>query len=483
MDEKHVDREASSGEEKIVKNEYHETLGTADNEQQTPEVLEFKKKEARLVKKLDCFVVPVVFLLQLISYLDRGNIGFAATQGMIEDINLRGADLNIAVSIFYITYILAEFPASMYVKRLQFNRVIPAITFGWGLIFLLGAFEGCLFPSLTLFIANWYKREELGLRISYLFVASALSGAVGGLIALGILYMDGVSGVAGWRWLYIVEGIITMVFAGMTIFLVPGHWSTAYFLNDSDKAIMRVREEAMAAYSGGTGHYTKADIMAAAKDITTWVHAPTQIAMVTILYGFGTFLPVILKFGFGFSTLQTQYLVVPVFFWGSVAYFIGALVGDKYNARFWGVIILAPVGIAGYAILLRYDDISPGVSYFATFLISTACYLCTGTNIAWLGMNRAPDGKRAASMGILLTFTNLGGIISGQIYRSDAAPRYTLGQAWSAGSLAFGWCGFWVLRTLYKRREKQKAEARAQGWQLGPDELWTDRAPDFKYQF
>ena len=72
MDEKHVDREASSGEEKIVKNEYHETLGTADNEQQTPEVLEFKKKEARLVKKLDCFVVPVVFLLQLISYLDRG---------------------------------------------------------------------------------------------------------------------------------------------------------------------------------------------------------------------------------------------------------------------------------------------------------------------------------------------------------------------------------------------------------------------------
>ena len=71
----------------------------------------------------------------------------------------------------------------------------------------------------------------------------------------------------------------------MTVFLVPKHWSTAYFLDDEDKAIMRKREEAMEAYSGGTGHYTMRDIKMAAKDLTTWVHAPTQVAMVTILYG------------------------------------------------------------------------------------------------------------------------------------------------------------------------------------------------------
>jgi len=90
------------------------------------------------------------------------------------------------VSVFYVTYILAEFPASILVKRLQFNRVIPAICCCWGLVclgqgfvqsfaglvvcrLLLGFFEGCLFPCLTLFLANWYKREELGLRIGYLF--------------------------------------------------------------------------------------------------------------------------------------------------------------------------------------------------------------------------------------------------------------------------------------------------------------------------
>ena len=203
--------------------------------------------------------------------------------------------------------------------------------------------------------------------------------------------------------------------------------------------------------------------------------------MVTILYGIGVFLPIILKYGFEFSSLESQYLVVPVALWGGFVYFIGAMLADKHNARFWSVIICAPIGIAGYAILLNYDKVSPGVQYFATYLISTACYLCTGTNISWLGMNRGPDGKRAASLGILLTFTNLGGIISGQIYRS--APAYTLGHAWSLGSLAFGWSGFWVLRTIYKRREKKKEELRSAGWTLRQGEVWTDRAPDFKYQF
>lgn len=98
--------------------------------------------------------------------------------------------------------------------------------------------------------------------------------------------------------------------------------------------------------------------------------------------------------------------------WGAIVYIVGAILADKYHARFWSIIICAPIGIAGYAILLNLSSVSPGVQYFATFLISTACYLCTGTNISWLGMNRAPDGKRAASMGILLTFTNLGGIVS-----------------------------------------------------------------------
>ncbi|PVH80464.1 retrograde regulation protein 2 [Cadophora sp. DSE1049] len=467
-----------------------------DIQDESPQAIDYKNREAKLLRKLDCFIAPVMMLLMLISYLDRGNIGFAATQGMTEDINLKGSELNTAVSVFYIFYILAEFPTSVLVKRLQFNRVIPTITFCWGIVclctgfvkafpslivtrILLGFFEGCLFPSMTLFLCQWYKRDELATRIAFLFIASALSGAFGGLIAWAILYMDGVSGLAGWRWLYIIEGIITVVWAAICIYVVPKNYETAYFLNEDDRVIMRHRAELSEAYSGGSGHYGMKDIKEAAKDVKSWLHGVIQICVVTILYGFGTFLPLIIKNGFHYSTVQAQYLVIPVNIWGAIVYAIGAYLSDKHKTRFLPLVLCAPIGIAGYAILLA--DVPPAVSYFATYLIATACFLCTGTNIAWLSGNCAPDGKRAASLGILLTLTNIGGVVSGQIYQSKAAPKYTLGHAWSLGCLGFAFCGWWVVRAMYMRREKEKDRLLAEGW-VREDEV-TDRSPEFRYQF
>ena len=142
--------------------------------------------------------------------------------------------------------------------------------------------------------------------------------------------------------------------------------------------------------------------------------------------------------------------------------------------------MMAPVGIAGYAILL--SPVSPYVQYFATYLIATACFLCTGGNITWLSANCAPDGKRAASLGILLTLTNIGGVVSGQIYQSNAAPKYTLGHAWSLGCLAFAWCGWWIVRAIYRRREKRKDVKLDQGYTMPAGKQYTDREPDFRYQ-
>ncbi|KAF2832458.1 MFS general substrate transporter [Ophiobolus disseminans] len=422
---------------------------------ETPDAVEAKRKEDVLRRKLDRFIAPVMMMLMLISYLDRGNIGFAATQGMTTDIKLKGSQLNTAVSVFYIFYILAEFPTSLLVKRLQFNRVIPIITFCWGLVCLctgfvqnfaglvttrifLGFFEGCLFPSMTLLLCNWYTREELGIRVAYLFIASALSGAFGGLIAFGILYMDGVAGWPGWRWLYVLEGIITIIWAACCIWLVPKDFETAYFLNEEEKGIMRQRAARTQAYSdsAGSGHYAKSDIEEAAKDIKSWMHGCIQIAVVTIL--------------------------------------------DRYQTRFLPLILMAPIGITGYAILL--SPVTPGVRYFATYLISTACFLCTGSNITWLSVNCAPDGKRAASLGILLTLTNIGGVVSGQIYQSNAAPKYTLGHAWSLGCLAFAWCGWWIVRAMYKRREARKDKKIATNYVMPEGTMYTDREPDFRYQ-
>lgn len=95
--------------------------------------------------------------------------------------------------------------------------------------------------------------------------------------------------------LYIIEGIITVAWAGCCIFVVPKNYETAYFLNASDKAIMRRRAEEMEAYSGGSGHYSKKEIKEAAKDIKSWAHGVIQIAVVTILYGMRSHTPAIAR--------------------------------------------------------------------------------------------------------------------------------------------------------------------------------------------
>jgi hypothetical protein len=155
-------------------------------------------------------------------------------------------------------------------------------------------------------------------------------------------------------------------------------------------------------------------------------------------------------------------------------------VADKYKVRFLSIMVMAPLGIIGYSILLSPQK--PAVWYFATYLISACCYIITGTNIAWHGMNCAPDGKRAASLGIHLGLANIGGIIAGQIYPSNDAPRYLMGHGWSLASIAVAWIGWWLLFWIYKRREAEKDRMIAAGITVEQDE-WTDRAPDFRYQF
>lgn len=170
-EEDHADsRNISLGKEKEeLQVSQHES---ASLEAAVPEDPDFRRAEIKVVAKLDLYVCPILIVLQLISFLDRGNIGYAATQGMIKDIGLKGTQLNAAISIFYPLYILAEFPAALIVKRLGFNRVIPTAALCWGVVclangfvqnfaglavcrMLLGMFEGFLFPSLTLMLANW----------------------------------------------------------------------------------------------------------------------------------------------------------------------------------------------------------------------------------------------------------------------------------------------------------------------------------------
>ncbi|KAF2641550.1 major facilitator superfamily transporter, partial [Massarina eburnea CBS 473.64] len=458
--------------------------------------------EKRLVRKLDLMLSPMMVLIFLVAYLDRANIGNAAIAGMNEDLNLTGNRLNVAVTLFYVTYIAFEVPASVLLKKLRPSRLIPIFIIGWSVVIigaafinnyasliatrlLLGAFESGLFPCLTLYLSTYYQPLEQARRVSYLFVASALSGAFGGLLAFGLTNLHGARGFAGWRWLFLVEGVISMVVGIATIFLLPDSFETAWWLREDEKALCRLRNENSHLYQGKStteDAFDKSEVRLAFRDPKVWLNSFCQFCANTCSFGFSTFLPVIIK-GFGYSSIRTQLLTVPVYIWASVVYISIAYASDYFNRRAFFMIPMALITSVGYAMMLGVSMGSTSVLYFATFVTATGIYCCVGLNVTWIINSNAGYFKRATAIGLHQTIGNSAGIMAGQIYRiTNSEGRYVIGHSVSLAAMAtaaIGYTAFYlILRGLNRKREAMSIDERVREIESGK---MGDGHPDFRY--
>lgn len=254
----------------------------------------------------------------------------------------------------------------MLIKKLTPRIVISGLTFVWSLVtiftgfiespgslyavrLLLGACEAGLFPALTLYLANIYRRDELAKRVSYLFVATALAGAFGGILCYGILFMDGIGGKAGWRWVYIIEGVGSFVLAVIVWFSLPNEVEYAYFLNPRERDLVRWRADQTRDYSGNES-FSWTEIRIAALDIKTYISAAIQFCQDILLYGFSTFLPSIIE-AMGHTGIQTQYLTIPVYIVGGIFFVAFAYLSDRTQIR-------VPVRIPCELIKNNYPDSS-----------------------------------------------------------------------------------------------------------------------------
>ena len=220
--------------------------------------------EKHLVRKIDERLLPMIVLMYIMNYLDRNNIASARLAGLQRDIVPEDTQYQTAVSILFVGYLIMQVPSNLILNKFgKPSLYLPGAMIIWGTIsaataaaqsfggllairFFLGFVEAAYFPGCLYFLSSWYTRKELALRSAVLYSGSLLSGAFSGLIAAGILNnLDGAKGLAAWRWLFIIEGVITICIAFGAIFVLPDLPRTTTWLTDEERqlAIWRLDED------------------------------------------------------------------------------------------------------------------------------------------------------------------------------------------------------------------------------------------------
>ncbi|OIW22876.1 MFS general substrate transporter [Coniochaeta ligniaria NRRL 30616] len=447
--------------------------------------------EKRLVRKLDLNIIPLIMVMQMISFLDRSNIGNAKVHGLVTDLGLKGSDFNVAASVFYVTYIAFEVPFNIVLQRFVPTIIISLslVTIFTGFVqnyggllatrLMLGLCEAGLFPGLNYYLSTIYTRDEYAKRVCMLLVATALSGAFGGLIAYGVLQMDGVSGVAGWRWLFYIEGIMSFIVGICAIFGMPSTTEQAWFLNSEEKHVAHLRN-LQRAETEDDGTIKWDEVREAFASPMCWLSGLIQFGGDICLFSFSIFLPTIIQ-GMGYTNLKIQYLTVPIYLWGAVIYIVVVLSMDLINhhRRSTYILIFGLFTVVGYVLLIASRTV--GVLYFACYLCTTGLYILTGLNITWIGSNVKGRYKRAVAIGMNQTMGNAGGIIAGQIYITSDAPRYIIGQSVSLAAILLALAATAALFMVFRYQNVNKAKKLADGVEDEDEAKASDRSIHFQY--
>ncbi|PYH42884.1 MFS general substrate transporter [Aspergillus saccharolyticus JOP 1030-1] len=476
--------------------------------------------DRRLLRKLDRRLIPWLSLLYLASFLDRTNIGNAKLEGLQTALHMSNAQYNASLTVFFVSYSVFEPLTNVLLKRTRPSLFIPTILVLWGICmttmglvhnygglltarWFLGLAEAGLFPGISYYLSCWYRRAEFGIRMAVFFSAAALAGSFGGLLAAAIAQMDGVGGKEGWAWIFILEGLATVVLGAMSYWLVYDFPDRAAFLSEAERKRVLRR---LAADTQGSGareqQFKSAYVWASLQDSKTWLGCVIYMGADGALYAFSLFVPTIIN-GLGYSSTRAQLLSVPPYACAAILTVTIGYLADRTRQRGLYNIVVSLVGIAGFIMLLAAE--SAGVQYAGVFLGAMGIYPCIANTISWVSNNVEgapvpchpstqfliiPEGvyKRGITLGLMIGWGNLNGIVSSNIYRTEDAPRFYPGHGVVLGYLVVFLLGGSVVQYLLLRRENRRRvrgerDYRLEG--LGAEEVEElgDQRPGFLYTF
>lgn len=396
-----------------------------------------RTRDRAVLIKVDLVVVPIVGMFYLLSFLDKANIGNARIAGLQRDLKMTNHQFSTALTVTYVPYILMEIPMNLLMKRIGANITLPTMVILWGIVcacqgavktyggliacrFFLGAMEGGIFPGIVLYLSSFYKRHVLQTRFSLMFSVTSLAGAFSGLLAAAIQNMDGIRGLTGWAWIFILEGVFTTAFGLISMFFMPATPADMPWLTNDEKTIY-LRELAED-WSGDD----ETDMFSWSEVWSVFVDGPHVLLLClpmflngVMLFGLANFVPTIVN-ALGFSPTHSQLLAAPPYACSFVVSVMCSYFADRYRQRGPMCIFVNLIATAGYAIFLGTSN--RHANYAALFLQIVGVYStapCIGT---WSSNNVQPHYRRATAIGLNFICTNIGGIVSTWIFTHP--PRF-----------------------------------------------------------
>jgi len=374
--------------------------------------------ERQTIAKVSWRLLPLVALAYCIAYIDRSNISFAALT-MNKDLGFSSYVYGWGAGIFFFGYFLFEIPSNLILEKVGARIWIARIMITWGIFsaltafvtgpwsfltirFLLGAAEAGFFPGMILYFTYWFPSQYRGRVISTLFIAQPLANALASIVSAAILEMDGVLGLKGWQWIFIIEAV-PAVLLGLVIFRVmtdkPAH---ADWLAEEEKSWLQARIDRENRKVERAGRLT---LMRALGDSRVVALSMIYLMSVTANYGIVFFMPQIIK-GIGLSNLMTGFVSSVPYVVGTIGLIAWGWSSDRKKERRWHLIVASTLGALGLVFAAW-----SGASYWALLGMSAATIGIYGSRAAfWPMPSIFLTGTAAAgAIALINAVGNLGG--------------------------------------------------------------------------
>ncbi|KAI9457921.1 major facilitator superfamily domain-containing protein [Boletus coccyginus] len=427
-------------------------------------------------RKLDIWVLPFCASFHLLSTLDRTNIGNARVAGLQTSLAMSNYQYTMALTVTSIPQIFTKLPYTLLLKYVGSNLMLPATVTLWGIVsaaqgfvdnysgllacrFFLGAMEGGIFSCIVLYLSYFYPRKRLQIRIATFYLSSSLSGAFSGLLAAAIDHLDGKGGKPGWAWIFILEGIISIVLGLISFFFLPRSPETARFLTQKERAYVTsiLKHAGSISEDGDKDSFSWMEVARAAKSPHVWLLCVIFFFSGTIAIGLTYFEPTIVA-SLGYSGNHAQLMSVPPFAVAFVLSLISAVISDRYQCRGYTAIFFSLLQVTGFS--LFYASTSSHVRYASIFLSISGAYCAAPSLISWLANNSAPHVRRATAVGVTFITGQLGGILGTWLLGTLSPAPYT-SAAITYIIMSVCMVAFATVNLVYLSRENRlKAEKR-----------------------